>query len=129
MNAVDENADRKLEQRAKAVFDESVASLDGQTQARLARARQAALREVEPKAADRNGRRWMPAAGLAAAALAAVGIAVFRDRSDNQTLAKNQRATPLEDMDLLAADDDLDIVQDLDFYSWLDDAAPDERTG
>ena len=121
MSGADENADRRLEQRAKALFDESVSELDAQTRSRLAQARHAALSGLEPMPAARAWRAWVPAAGLAAAALAAVGISLFKSR-DEQRVAKSSRDASWEDLDLLASDDDLELMEDLDFYSWIDSA-------
>lgn len=128
MNGPDDNADRTFERRAKAAFDESVAALDAQTRSHLTQARHAALSRIEPEPAARKWRLWVPATGLAAAALAAVGVALFKLNDDKQLPAGTRHGASLEDMDLLAADDDMDIMEDLDFYSWLD-SANDERAG
>lgn len=114
MNAPEE--DSELERRAKALFDRSVASLDTQTRTKLAQARAAALNSVAPSSSRRTWRVWAPVAGVAAAAIAAV--AVLLDTETQQP----QDGSALEDLDLLAQDDP-DMLQDVEFYAWLDQQA------
>ena len=68
----DKSADDAFAEGAKAHFDESVERLDGETRSRLNRSRHAALAELE------RGRpawaKWVPATGVAAAAVMALVI-------------------------------------------------------
>lgn len=111
MSTPDDNSE--FERRTKVLFDRSVEQLDAATRTRLAQARASALDELEPRAAHRRWRVWAPAAGLAAAALATVAV-LFEKRSGSQ------RTSPLDDLELLA-NEDLDMMQELDFYAWLDE--------
>lgn len=104
--------DSDFERRAKHLFDRSVEQLDAATRTRLSQARAAALDDLEPQISQRRWRVWAPVAGVAAAALATVAV-LFESRRSPET-------SPLDDLELLA-DDDLDMMQDLDFYAWLDD--------
>jgi len=81
--------------------------LDDMTLARLAAARKAAL------AQPRRTSRRLPLGGLAAAA--AVLLAV---------LLVLQLRPPAPGWDTLVAQDDLELIEDLDFYAWLDETQP-----
>ena len=105
--------DRALAERAKAALDQSAQDLDAATCSRLNRARQAAL------AAAPRGRR--PPALLWGAALAtasALGLAVVLLRAPEPALPPLPIAT--EDFDVIAAQDSLELYENLEFYEWLD---------
>ena len=59
-----------VEKRAKALLDESVEHLDGHTLSRLTQARHAALDEVQRSRQSIVRRWWLPASGVAVAAVA-----------------------------------------------------------
>jgi hypothetical protein len=109
-----------FESRAKALFDDSVDGLDGATRSRLNRGRQRALAELGSNAVS-FGRwtRWAPVTGVAAAA--AVAVVLW-----NVNPAPGPGAQiPVYDFELLMNDDSLEMLQDLEFYSWMDiDGAP-----
>jgi hypothetical protein len=120
-----------MERRAREVFDASVESVDEETLARLSRARFAAV-----AAADRRRRpawrTWVPVAAVASTVL----VAVLLWRSPEPTTAPTDVAAngdvATDPVELLATDDDLDLVQnDLEFYRWLDatDLDVSESTG
>ena len=64
--------DKKLEQSAKALFDDSVARLDAATLSKLNQGRQAAIAELADESPARQWVRWMPATGVATVALVAI---------------------------------------------------------
>jgi len=109
--------------RAKALFDESVDGLDGETRSRLNRGRQKALAE-----AATGGFRWMPwapAGGLAAAAV--IAVVIFTGNPQFAELAVPEVAT---DMEILLTEDSLEMIEDLEFYSWIDfDAEASDNEG
>jgi hypothetical protein len=109
----DVTAEEAFAKKAKQRFDESVARLDGETQSRLNRSRHAALAELE------NGRpawvQWMPATGIAAAAVLAVVVWTGMPVTDE--LASPDVAS---DMEILLTEDSLEMLEDLEFYSWID---------
>lgn len=114
---------RDFERRSRAAFDDSVASLDGATRSRLARARELALAEVR-----RNGRprlsTWVPVGAAAAAAVMAV--ALWNGRETGAPPAEPALAA-LDEFDIVSAGDDLDMMdEDPAFYDWAADELADD---
>jgi hypothetical protein len=106
----------RLEQRARMLFDESVEQLDAHTRSKLTQARHAALGELSRARPWQRWQIWAPAGGLVAAAIVAVAIG-FGPGGD----ASRQAAVPLEDLDIVADAENLDLLQEVEFYSWLAD--------
>jgi hypothetical protein len=106
----DEHA--QLERRARGLFDDSVARLDGSTLSRLNQARQTAV-----AAASRRRsllfRGWAPAGALAAAAVLAVALWIGRTEAP-------RTPAPLPDaLEFVAQADDADLLgDDVEFYDW-----------
>jgi negative regulator of sigma E activity len=120
-----------LEQRSRALFQESVENLDMRMRSRLNQARHAAL-----SAADRSTRRswlmrmpvWSSAAGVSAAAV--LGVALwFGGPLGQHGAASIDPQSTFEDLDLVASSDEssgdsMEMLQDdIDFYAWADKAA------
>jgi hypothetical protein len=103
--------EQELAQRARELFADSVAGLDGRTRSRLARSRADAV-----EAAVR-GRSWftpwqlVPAGGVAAAVLA---IAIFWSNPQVPVAP-----TALTDLDILLEGEELQLLEELEFYAWL----------
>jgi hypothetical protein len=109
-----------LEERSRGLFESSVERLDARTRSRLNQARQRALEEIK-KGSTRRYWLGIPLGGLAAAALVAVllirgGGEVGAPQSENANLL-------LDDFDIVADADSFEIIQDVEFYSWLADEA------
>jgi hypothetical protein len=102
-----------LVNKAQQLFDESVNGLDEATCSRLNRGRQAALSEVSGGA--RRFNQWIPAGGVAAAAI--VLMVVW---NGNQQLDIPQVPEVATDMEILLNEDSLEMIEDLEFYSWID---------
>ena len=105
-----------LEDRSRELFESSVERLDARTRSRLNQARQRALEEIK-KGSTRRYWLGVPLGGLAAAALVAVlfvrgGGEVGVPQSENANLL-------LDDFDIVADADSFEIIQDVEFYSWL----------
>jgi hypothetical protein len=112
---IDENSS-PLEQRSRHVFDDQVAALDAHTLSRLNRARQSALDVA------RNNRlvatRWLiPAGSVAALAFAAVMMIRLGGIADP---AKPSMDAHVEDLEIIASNEELDLLEDADFYESLD---------
>jgi hypothetical protein len=112
--------DTDLEQRAKQLFDASVENLDGPTRAKLAQARNRALeRARRPSFTDGLllPPRW--AAGLSAAALTAVAVLVVWQNGGAPD--RPVEAAALNDLELLLAEDEFEMLEELEFYAWLEE--------
>jgi hypothetical protein len=122
-----------LEERSRALFEDSVENLDFAQRSRLTQARNAAV-----EAASRNRPGWFsriglltPAAGVTAAAV--LGAVLWLGSPLGQhavTVADGQ--SNLEDLEIVAsldegAGDAIDMLQDdFEFYDWADRAANSE---
>ena len=108
--------DKQLEQSAKALFDDSVARLDAATLSKLNQGRQAAIAELADGNPARHWVRWMPATGVATVAL--VAILMLRGPADiDVPIASDPTIT---DFEILLGEDSLEMIEDLEFYSWID---------
>lgn len=118
------DGDGALERRAKAAFDESVDALDAAALSRLNRARQRALEEL-PRRRTRTG--WLPAAATAALAVAVFAVWIGREPA----LTPGSPGTPAapvaalgpsaeaDDLEILLAEDSLEMLEELEFYDWV----------
>jgi hypothetical protein len=114
--------DRTFEKKVKNAFDESVDALDAATLSKLNRSRHAALAELhQPR---HQWLRWMPATGVAAAALIAVVMLQSPAVLDEIT-----GPTAVTDMEILLGEDSIEMLEDLEFYSWIDIAESDGDVG
>jgi negative regulator of sigma E activity len=117
-----------FERNARTVLEAGVARIDARTRSRLTQARHAAL-----AAALQQRRPWwrsltlMPAAGAVATALL-VAVVLWHREPGAGPAADEARAAAVEDMDLLADSDALDLIEGWDgpFYEW---AAAQSETG
>jgi hypothetical protein len=112
-----------FERNARLILEESVSRIDARTRSRLNQARQAAV-----EAAGARQRPWwrsvsfMPAAGAVTAALLAVML-WHREPAVHEPPLLEGRAPAVEDIDLLADTEGLDLVEGWDgpgpgFYEW-----------
>jgi hypothetical protein len=109
-----------LERRSRAAFDESVAALDGATRSRLARARELALEEARHSARPRLS-TWVPIGAAAAATVMAIALWSSRNAG------LGTEPAPFEELDIVAAGDDLDMMdEDPAFYAWAADEPADD---
>jgi len=111
-NEPDENDD--FAAKAKAAFDNSVERLDGAALSRLNQGRHQALEKLAGAEASANWRRWAPAGGVAAIAL--VSVLVLRGPDVN-----DMPAEVAADFEILLEGENLEMFEDLEFYSWIDE--------
>lgn len=115
-----------MEQRSRELFEDSVGRLDARTRSRLNQARQQALNELN-KGVTR--RYWLtaPLGGLAAAAVVAI---VLLNGRESAAPMQEAAVLPLDDFDIVADADSLELLQDVEFYSWLAEASgPESNAG
>jgi hypothetical protein len=110
-----ENSDERLAASAKQTFDESVESLDAATLSRLNQGRHKALAELQRAKPMRQWVRWAPATGIADAAL----ITVLVMRGPDEVVFPVTPVT-VSDFEILLDDEPLEMLEDLEFYSWID---------
>lgn len=103
--------DEKFVNGIKQQLDQQADGMDGQTLSRLRLARATAL--AEPR---QGGWRWQPLAAFASVSVLAV--AVWLAMPVNKGGEQNMAA--LDDMELLAAADDLEFYEEIEFYAWLE---------
>ncbi len=111
-----------LQQRSRELFDTSVANQDARTRSRLNQARQAAL-DVARGSATATPMRWLVPVGSAAALGLVVLTSVQFMRSGNETPVMEQPnavASTVDDLEILTSSDELEMLQDVDFYAWLE---------
>ncbi|MCH9694950.1 MAG: hypothetical protein K0U72_10620 [Gammaproteobacteria bacterium] len=104
-------SDKQFEKAAKRHFDQSVDGLDAATLSRLNQRRHAALEAAQ--APSRQWQSWMPATGVAAAAL--IAVVVFQSPSPDGLIE-----APATDFEILLSEESIDMLEELEFYSWLD---------
>jgi hypothetical protein len=123
MSERDDN--ERFEMEARRLFDESVQNIDGRTRSRLNRGRQKALAELQQGIGSKILTGWVPAAGVAAAAVVAVML-----WSGNQSVDGLGQPTTATDFEILLDTDSFEMLEDLEFYSWIDlDAETDANVG
>lgn len=111
------NDDEKFAEDARRLFDDSVGRLDANTLSNLNRGRHAALAELKVGESRRLRSRWLPLAGVAAAAV--VAVIVVRGPTGMDVVIDPVTAT---DFEMLLDEESLEMLEDLEFYSWLEAA-------
>ena len=108
------NDDEDFAAQAKGAFDDSVERLDAGALSRLNQGRHAALERLASGNTKAVWMRWAPAGGVAAAAL--VTMIVMRGPEIG-----SMPVEVVSDFEILLQDESLEMLEDLEFYSWLDD--------
>ncbi|MGI9237572.1 MAG: hypothetical protein ACR2QZ_09260 [Woeseiaceae bacterium] len=118
MNEQRDTFEKKMKER----FDESVEALDAATLSKLNQGRHAALAQLQgPR---RQWSRWMPATGAVAAIL--VAVVVLQSPTAVDDVASVESVT---DMEILLGEDSIEMLEDLEFYSWIDIAESEGDVG
>ena len=107
--------DEQFADKAKRHFDASVERLDSATLSRLNRSRHAALAELDSRRTASRWASWLPAAGVAAAAVAVV--VVLRGPAN---MAGGEQPVTASDFEILLDEQSLEMLEELEFYSWLE---------
>jgi len=109
---MDDQGDEVFVRRVKAALDEGNEHLEARVRSRLRQARHAALAQVQPRPVFWT-RQWVPALGVAAAAVLAILVWPHAPTMQPQDEA-------LDDLEIVLAGENLDLLENLDFYEWVD---------
>ena len=112
----DPGKNEQTSRQAKQLFDDSVEGLDAATLSRLNQGRQQALTELQQKGPLAKWSRWVPATGLVAAAV--VAVMVMRGPIPE---GPGESPVTASDFEMLLEENDLEMFEDLEFYSLLDE--------
>ncbi len=106
----------ELAEKVREALDRSVAELDGRTVERLRHARLAAVASAgtEKPRWWHTVPRWVTVGSIAAFALLVVAVSLWV-----AVPRQDQLAGHVEDMEILTAQEHLEIYEDMDFYRWL----------
>jgi hypothetical protein len=127
---MNEQSQNSLEERAKALFHDSVEGVDMRIRSRLTQARNAAIEAASTSRRPWFSRigMWTPAAGVTAAAVLGAFLWLGSPLGHHAvTVADGQ--PNLEDLDIVASSDEgsgdaMDMLQDdIEFYDWADKTA------
>ncbi|MFT5117304.1 MAG: hypothetical protein ACI9NY_000833 [Kiritimatiellia bacterium] len=103
----------ELNSRVKQDLDDSVRALDASTLSKLHQIRSQAVDQAE-----RKKNRWLP---MMVGSLITAGMMIF-----SVAIIFNTSVTELgqgDDFELVSISDNLELLEDLEFYEWLEDDA------
>ena len=110
-----EHDDKRFLQDVKRALDASTDELDARTQDRLRAAREHALAVAAGKETDSSLGWLLPAGGFVAAAVAAVVFIMLQPVPTDVVLSFSSG-----DMELLTSVEPLELLDNLEFYEWLE---------
>jgi hypothetical protein len=121
-------ADEAFVKQAGRMLRDGAQALDASTRSRLNRTRQKALLELRERSRMRLwiADQWVPAFGAAMVALLVaglwfgVGLQTGRETNSRQTTVAPTDPGELLDLDMLLADESLEMIEELEFYLWMD---------
>lgn len=103
------SSDESLENRVRDALDADIDSPDPLLQARLRAIRLNALDRARSR--SRHFERWVPAGTVAAAIIVALTFSLSRPATIEMEVS---------DLELVAASPDIELIEDLEFYEWLE---------
>lgn len=109
-----------LAARARAQLDRDADALDEATRLRLRAARLRSLDALDARPSFAIRRR----VAVASAGVGALALAFAAARWARAPAADLAFGDALDDVEILAGADDLELYDDLDFYRWLEDTQP-----
>ncbi len=121
-------ADEHFVEQAGRMLRDGAQALDASTRSRLNRNRQKALLELRERSPMRRwiADQWVPAVGAAMVALLVaglwfgVGMQTGRETNSRETTVAPTDPGELLDLDVLLADESLEMIEELEFYLWMD---------
>ncbi len=121
------NEDEQFARTAQQLLRDSAEHLDGATLSRLNQARQQALAELSRNNRWSRSSRWIPAGAVAATAVLAailwtgqIAPPTGESVEDQSFVAGEMPLTVATDLELLLAEESLEMIEDLEFFAWLD---------
>jgi hypothetical protein len=114
--------DERLEQRSRELFDTRVANLDARTRSRLNQVRQAALDAARGPAVGSPARWLLPVGSAAALGLVVLTATQFMRPGNEAPVIEEATAlaSTVDDLEILASSDDLEMLRNMEFYAWLE---------
>ena len=106
-----EKRENNFVENAKRVLDQDTENLDGATVSRL--------RQMRYIARDKAESNWWQKFRLPAAALVTASLIATFSYVQMRTSDELQTVKTIEDMEILASGEQLDLYEDYDFYAWL----------
>ncbi len=107
--------ENEIKQNIKNSMDNITESIDVSTQVKLNEARHAALNQT-------NKKRLAPMLSLLGMACAVIlVVSLLWNQAPIENIATQGEISWLEDLDLLATEEDPEFYQDLEFLSWLEE--------
>ena len=139
-NNLEKNSDeRDFIQRAREALASEAENLNAPVRSKLTQARHAALEEMPLENEDGTDRirgfifgrkNWVPAGAALAIALVAIAwwgsIPQQVDPVLIQPLAR-EATISADDFEMLMSEDGIELLEDLDFYAWVESELPDEQ--
>lgn len=107
------NKPDKFENKTRSLLDESIIDISPDIARRLQQARYAALEQVKP----RSIWSFYPQALAAMIAVAVVSASLFFNFDEN--VLNNTELAMETDIEMLTANESLDLMEDLEFMQWL----------
>jgi len=102
----------------KTALDNQAESLNSETQHRLRMAREKALaQEGKSSWSDSLSWKWLSGTGAGVALASVIAFMIVPNLSSN-----TDSLSPFDDLELLTAEVDMDLVDALEFYQWLDES-------
>ena len=109
------NDEQSFINHIKQVLDDDTEQLDADISRRLRLARAEAVESYTEKHFS-----WKPAGGFALATMLLVAIGVWQIGGNNLVNTTTTMPPAVDDLDLIASSDNLQLYQNLDFYQWLE---------
>jgi hypothetical protein len=116
----------EFKERSAEVLRVGTQKLSGHVRSRLTQARHAAVEEARRSRALRQWLAWVPAGALAAALVIAVVMLTGQPAQQDFPVAvvPGAEQSAMDDLELLAGNESFELLEDLEFYEWLDAAPP-----
>jgi len=103
-------------EKIKQDLEQSSEQLDSETRTRLLTARRKALEALPERPSSWLTNWWQPAGAVAMVAAAVFAVILWQGR-----LGPDAELIQSTDMELIAASDNLNFYEELEFYQWLDE--------